>query len=465
MAKVKNDALALGDTPEPAGPDHRRGAGGRGRRHAHRQHRPRGQAADQPVRRRPRPRRGGPPRRRPRRCSGPPRQAAARAAPRAAARTPHVLLFAGRIQPLKAPDVLLRAVAALLERDARRCAPGSSCPSSAARRAPGSSTPSRWPSWPPSSASTTWSGSCRRWRRPSWPAGTPRRPLVAVPSYNESFGLVAAEAQATGTPVVAAAVGGLTTVVARRPQRPARRRATSPATGPPRCAASSSDDAAARAARRAGALAQARQFSWDAPPSATLDGLRARALARCVPRVGRQLSDRRRRRLRAYLADNELELRASSPTASSRFSLPGEKKLQTPVRLDVGAARARRARLRVPQPDENHERVYRWLLERNLRCTPSRSPSTGSATSTSTPGCRSPSVDADELDRLLGAVLADRRRVVQRDPRARLRLLHPQGVGVAQAARRVDRNLEAFRGWLESGEAARRLQAGQPERR
>jgi D-inositol-3-phosphate glycosyltransferase len=38
--------------------------------------------------------------------------------------------------------------------------------------------------------------------------------VVAVPSYNESFGLVAAEAQAAGTPVVAAAVGGLTTVVA-----------------------------------------------------------------------------------------------------------------------------------------------------------------------------------------------------------------------------------------------------------
>jgi len=36
---------------------------------------------------------------------------------------------------------------------------------------------------------------------------------VCVPSYNESFGLVAVEAQATGTPVVAAAVGGLTTVV------------------------------------------------------------------------------------------------------------------------------------------------------------------------------------------------------------------------------------------------------------
>ncbi len=37
--------------------------------------------------------------------------------------------------------------------------------------------------------------------------------LVAVPSYNESFGLVALEAQACGTPVVAAAVGGLVTAV------------------------------------------------------------------------------------------------------------------------------------------------------------------------------------------------------------------------------------------------------------
>jgi D-inositol-3-phosphate glycosyltransferase len=34
-----------------------------------------------------------------------------------------------------------------------------------------------------------------------------------VPSYNESFGLVALEAQACGTPVVAAAVGGLVTAV------------------------------------------------------------------------------------------------------------------------------------------------------------------------------------------------------------------------------------------------------------
>ncbi len=37
--------------------------------------------------------------------------------------------------------------------------------------------------------------------------------VVTVPSYNESFGLVAVEAQACGAPVVAAAVGGLPTAV------------------------------------------------------------------------------------------------------------------------------------------------------------------------------------------------------------------------------------------------------------
>ena len=56
-----------GRHPRARRPDHRRGAGGRGRRHADRQHRHRGQAADQPVRRLRLARRRDPPGRRPRR--------------------------------------------------------------------------------------------------------------------------------------------------------------------------------------------------------------------------------------------------------------------------------------------------------------------------------------------------------------------------------------------------------------
>ena len=100
----------------------------------------------------------------------------ARRAPRSGCpRTPHVLLFAGRIQPLKAPDVLLRAVAALL--DATRAA----LPAGRAdRRRPvrvrastsrGARRPGRQ-----ARARPTWSGSCRRSPRPSWPTGTPRPP-------------------------------------------------------------------------------------------------------------------------------------------------------------------------------------------------------------------------------------------------------------------------------------------------
>jgi hypothetical protein len=47
--------------------------------------------------------------------------------------------------------------------------------------------------------------------------------------------------------------------------------------------------------------------------------------------------------------------------------LPGERKLSTPCRLDVGEHALGVHAFVARQPDENHERVYRWLLERNLR--------------------------------------------------------------------------------------------------
>ncbi|WP_460801711.1 D-inositol-3-phosphate glycosyltransferase [Nocardioides pacificus] len=127
-------------------------------------------------------------------------------------RDAHVLLFAGRIQPLKAPDVLLRAVAVLIKQSpqlrSRLVVPVVGGPSGSGLEHPESLA---------QLADELGLTDVVRFVPPvaqdelaRWCAAAT---LVAVPSYNESFGLVAAEAQATGTPVVAAAVGGLTTVV------------------------------------------------------------------------------------------------------------------------------------------------------------------------------------------------------------------------------------------------------------
>ena len=123
-----------------------------------------------------------------------------------------VFLFAGRIQPLKGPDVLLRAVGVLLDEDPslrqRLVVPVVGGPSGSGLEHPeslaeladelGITDVVRFVPPVTQRQLAVWSAAAT---------------AVAVPSYNESFGLVAAEAQATGTPVVAAAVGGLTTVV------------------------------------------------------------------------------------------------------------------------------------------------------------------------------------------------------------------------------------------------------------
>jgi D-inositol-3-phosphate glycosyltransferase len=114
-----------------------------------------------------------------------------------------VLLFVGRIQPLKAPDVLLRA-AALLPSDVRVVVIG----------APSGTDPG----WLPGLARQLGLGDAVRFVPPVGHAELAdyyrAADLTVVPSYSESFGLVALESQACGTPVVAAAVGGLRTSVA-----------------------------------------------------------------------------------------------------------------------------------------------------------------------------------------------------------------------------------------------------------
>jgi D-inositol-3-phosphate glycosyltransferase len=123
-----------------------------------------------------------------------------------------VLLFAGRMQPLKGPDILLRAVARMIRDDpalaARLAVVFVGGPSGLGRNDPdmvtqlaarlGISGVVRLEPPCPQSELADW-----------YRAAT----VVTVPSYSESFGLVALEAQACGTPVVAASVGGLRTAV------------------------------------------------------------------------------------------------------------------------------------------------------------------------------------------------------------------------------------------------------------
>jgi D-inositol-3-phosphate glycosyltransferase len=184
------------------------------------------------------------------------REAAVQGAARRALGLPErgqVIAFVGRIQPLKAPDVLLRAVAGLPRGALDQLtvavvggASGSGLNLAGLAGALGIGPAVRF--LPP----------LRRERLPDLYRAAD---LVAVPSYNESFGLVALEAQACGTPVVAAAVGGLVTAVrdgvsgvlvdGHDPQ--------SWATVLGRLLAE--PDRRARLAR--GAITHARRFSWD----------------------------------------------------------------------------------------------------------------------------------------------------------------------------------------------------------
>lgn len=122
-----------------------------------------------------------------------------------------VIAFVGRMQDFKGPQVLLRAVGELIRRDQLdaplrlvMCGGASGAGSSvehyrAIAQEEGIASITRFLGpRPPQELASLYQAA----------------DIVAVPSYNESFGLVAVEAQATGTPVVAARVGGLPLAVA-----------------------------------------------------------------------------------------------------------------------------------------------------------------------------------------------------------------------------------------------------------
>lgn len=123
-----------------------------------------------------------------------------------------LVTFVGRVQPLKGPEVLLRAMARLRERapalaDEVNVAvvggpsgSGLDRPTALAELAGSIGTARQVHFLPPQTGDAL----AEVYRASD---------LVAVPSCNESFGLVALEAQACGVPVVAAAVGGLVTAV------------------------------------------------------------------------------------------------------------------------------------------------------------------------------------------------------------------------------------------------------------
>ncbi len=124
-----------------------------------------------------------------------------------------LLLFVGRVQPLKGPDVALKAAAELIEanpelrRTLRVVLVGG--PSGRQQRAD--------PDGMRELASHLGISDLVRFEPPCPQAELAQwyraATVVLTPSHSESFGLVALEAQACGTPVVAARVGGLRTVV------------------------------------------------------------------------------------------------------------------------------------------------------------------------------------------------------------------------------------------------------------
>jgi hypothetical protein len=108
--------------------------------------------------------------------------------------------------------------------------------------------------------------------------------------------------------------------------------------------------------------------------------------------------------LRSSLAAAELEFEEPQP-GTFVVVLPGERKLKTTCSLVVGAHSLSLNAFVARRPDENHEAVYRWLLERNTKMYAVAFALDQLGDIFLTGRVPLASITPDEVDRLLGAVL------------------------------------------------------------
>jgi hypothetical protein len=157
--------------------------------------------------------------------------------------------------------------------------------------------------------------------------------------------------------------------------------------------------------------------------------------------------------IRAVLEDGELDWQESTP-GSFDVVLPGERKLKTPVRLEVGPHALGVHAFVCRRPDENHEAVYRWLLERNLRMFAVAFALDAAGDIFLDALLPLGAVTPEEVDRLLGSVLTysdeSFNTILELGFATSIRKEWEWRVARGESTR----NLDAFRGWLERGEGA-----------
>ena len=176
-----------------------------------------------------------------------------------------VVLFVGRLEPFKGPDLLVRALGEMRDvSNVRLVLVGGSKEEGSAE-------------WLERIAADVGVTAHMRWQPAIQQVDLPdfysAADICAVPSYHESFGLAALEAMACGTPVVATDVGALSSLVLD-----GETGSLVPSHDPldfARCLEELLDSPARRERMGRAAQARARAFTWGRAAEEALDGYRA----------------------------------------------------------------------------------------------------------------------------------------------------------------------------------------------